>query len=271
MPRARRVYHAVLVRKLLSDGALTIRGLTGRLIWFHLDFNEVEVRQIVTSAAAHGAVESLTTVNGQQAWAPTELGRKLAEPRGAALEDLLSFSGSALASVQQALRDWWAVVVGALAIGGVGIANDNSLLGAIAAFVFLTLLVSQGVRGERDMKAAAECWPRLKEQRTERWRWQTLPGRPEAVAVWILATFGLLSAAWAISGSSPWQGRCLIAAGAAGLVGMVLYRLRLVPLANAWRSRADIPSKSQQRIRRVRHAIAKPLPVLRWLIRGVRT
>jgi hypothetical protein len=236
----------VLVEKLDTDGALSKAALatTRRLGWFELPLEPPEVDQLVASAFAHGIAEPLTEPGSAQQgvetrWLPTERGRQLPFPRGASVLDYGIFAVNIVGNVRRLFTDWWAIALAALAAGGIGIANKDQLLAAAAAFVFVALVILQGMRAERDLKAAAEAWPRLKAERPARWKWQTLSGRAELVAASQLSVMALLAAAWAIDSESAWQRWTLIAALVVTAFALIAYYVRLVPLRRAWKREAS--------------------------------
>jgi hypothetical protein len=243
MPAARRVYHGVLVEKLENDGALTTDELTMRLGWFELPFQPSEVKALVASARAHGVIEPLPQPgsegkDAEARWITTQRGRQLPVPRGASARDYGSFLTNVINDIRELFKNFWPIVLAALAAGGIGIANDTQLQAASGVFLVVALVVIQGLRAERDLEAAARAWPRLKIERWPRWKWQTLRGRAEFVAASQLSVAALLAAAWAID-SNAWERRIEVAAAVVAAATGIAYRQWLTPLARAWKAPGD--------------------------------
>jgi hypothetical protein len=244
--RARRVFHAVLVEKLETDGALTLEKMKERLFWFHVQLTDTEVDQLVASAARHGVIEPLEKAgpdleencqeNGgkDQRWIATDRGRDLPNPRGTAFEDFGALMPRAIEQLQRAAGGWLTLLIAALAIAGFSatLGTGGRIVGAATILGFLAIWCYHGVRGERDLAAAAEVWPRFKETQTARWQWQTAKFRSE-----ILMGGSLASAGFFLAALAAWSrvSQALVAIGiVVGLGTGIYFLVRIRPLRNAW-------------------------------------
>jgi hypothetical protein len=239
------VFHAVLVMKLDSDGALTLRELKQRLFWFGVKMTDNEVDQLVASAARHAIVVPLANAGPglgeeeieQTRWIPTDRGRELPSPRGTGFEDFGSLLPVVLRQLQQAIAAWFPVLVAALAAVGfsASLGAGGRAAGAVTLLVFLVVWCGYGIRGERDLAAAAEIWPRFREARPKRCQWQTSRWRAETLVGGAVSAVALFLAALVVL-----ELRTSLVLVGAGLITLfvtwIIYRLRILPLFEAWQA-----------------------------------
>ena len=199
-PRARGVFHEVLLAHLNERGASTMEELeVSEFGWQSLPFDREETTEILESARRHGLIAPLgQTVDGHERrvqgveWAPTVRGATLSRPKGISRRDLL-------AGVAQGPRVFRKTYTDLLTLAAfvVGAATLNSLtdhwtvrLGAACAvvIVLVSLAVARGTRGEHRIRDAAEAWPRLKELRPLLYKWQ----RHSVARFWFLIGVVLL-------------------------------------------------------------------------------
>ena len=202
-PRARGVFHEVLLAHLNEQGASTADELEAReLEWFYLPFERQEIAEIVESARRHGLVAPLgQTVDGHNRrvqgieWAPTQRGAELKRPPAVVSRgDMLSSLRSWPRLLQQA-SGLIALVVGAATLKRMtdqGVVRLG-LAGAVGIVVLLLLLVSSR-RNYGRLRQAALAWSRLQRDRPKFYAWQTARWRFWArLGAWllILASVGL--------------------------------------------------------------------------------
>lgn len=259
MPRARRVFHAILVHKLEMDGALSIEEMHTRLYWFGLRLKELEIEQLVASAERHGVIVPLAKAGAKPEherkairWIATADGRALPYPRGASLEDLGSLIPAALEQLRTGVLAWLTAIATLLAAVGLASsgAAEKRIVAVFLVFAFVLLLGLAGIKAERDLAAAANAWPRFKKQRPRRWEWQTLPGRSEVSTFANLLAIGLALVSLALV--PTWVPALLFAAAGAIVAGAsrLIYVTRLRRLAEEWRNEAKFSSRGTQRKRR---------------------
>lgn len=239
--RARRVFHAVLVAKLESDGALTENKLAQRLYWFEVALSEKEVEQLIASAARHGMIVPLPDAgplleddeNGEIRWIPTERGRALPHPRGSALGDLGALLPGALDQLRAGLSGWSALAVAVLAATGIGAAvgPGGKVAGALTLFLFLLAWCLAAVRAEGDLAAAAAVWPRFRRCHPKRWEWQVAPLRAELLMGGILLATACFLVGWVADSRVPAYGGVLI-----GFVVLLIWAIYALPKKRAWQA-----------------------------------
>lgn len=273
-PRARRVFHAILVKKLEMDGALTVKELQGRLHWFKLKLNDLEVDQLVASAARHQVIEPLTDPNPtpedeetDTRWVATDRGRQIPYPTGASFEDLGTHAPSVFARLTGSFSAWSALALTFVAALGAGaITADKTLAAAFVIFAFVALVCFAGVQAERDLKAAGAAWPRFQKRYPLRWKWQALPGRSEVVTAGALIALAFVLAAWVAHPDEDASRNLALVAAAVGVATLLLHLLRLAPLSREWRAESKVRSRWAQRRSRLIKKLAS-LRKLSWILK----
>lgn len=239
---ARRVFHGTLAAELNDRGAATVDELYLRFDCFLLPLTHKEIRQVLESARREGLVAEVADawdgygepVAGQ--WTMTEKGRRLRRPRALALPDLghlLFDENDRAAKFFDLGKTIITVLVPILALVGIERLEANEA-GKWAAFagvgVVLGWMVLYGLRAELDLRAAADSWPRLQQERKARRRYQMS---------WIRTAYlpTALAAAYAAAGLGVGLGfppAWWYATAALALALGVLYILLVLPLYRAW-------------------------------------
>jgi hypothetical protein len=244
-----------------------------RIGWFLLACADHEVEQIVESARRHGIIvplaEPSTSDPALPRWIAAEAGRKLPFPRNTAPGDLSAHLPSALERVRALVTGWSAAALAVIAAAGVGagvVTSQIAIAGGIAAVV--ALVAAAGVRAERDLQAAAHAWPRLKAERPNRWRWQTMPGRSEVTAVGTFSAISLVLLAWILGLDSVAGKACTVAGAAVAVITALIYLCRIRPVSKAWRDEVGLSSKWSRRGRSLKGRVGGLKPVASWVFRG---
>jgi hypothetical protein len=247
--RARRALYGFLVYNLDTWGARSVEQMAGELEWFNLHLSDGETKHLVDSARRHGMVKAIgdekdvygTSVHPQ--WIPTERGLRLACPRGASPGDLWVASLKVGDQLRGAFKEWWTLVVLASGLFSIQIARGDTLDGWLfvaAGLIVVAIVLSLGVRGELDLKAMAESWPRLEKYRPARHAWQVHPVRPWLVATEVfLCVAGGVIAAFAVIRGLSWGWLAVAATVAFSVVAWCLYRRVVRGLDHAWLEEQD--------------------------------
>jgi hypothetical protein len=225
---------------LKDRGAATVEELYLRFDCFLLPLKEPEIRQVLESARREGLVAEVPDerdgygeeVTGQ--WTTTEKAQRLGRPRTLALPDLgylIVGENDPLVKVFDMVKTAAAAAIPGLALLGIdkldpGTTTKWAAYAGVGAAI--AALVAYGLKGELDLRAAAESWPRLEEERRERWEYQKswpcvawLPG--------VIAAIYVAAGLWLGLGFFDWWAYAIPAALAAGLYFKVV-----LPMYRAW-------------------------------------
>ena len=240
--RARRVFHGTLAGELNDRGAATVDELYLRFDCFLLPLAKGEIRQILESARREALVAEVPDerdgygVAVDEEWTTTEKGQKLRRPRALALPDLgyLLFGERDRAAKAFDLgKTLVTMLVPVLALVGIerweagDVAKWAAFAGIGAVIVWMLLY---GFKGELDLRAAADSWPRLEAQRPERWRYQMSWARTAYLPA-LLATIYAAAGLGLGFGFVAWW---WYGVAAAAVVAAVVYILVVLPLYRAW-------------------------------------
>lgn len=182
--RARRVFHGTLGAELKDRGAATVDELYLRFDCFLLPLDRAEIRQVLESARREGLVSEVPDqqdgygeeVTGQ--WTVSEKGQKVNRPRTLALPDLgylILGEHDRWVKTFDMVKTAIAAAIPIAALVGIKQLDPNEStkwVGFAAAGVVILCWIAYGLRGELDLRAAADSWPRLKEERRERCDYQ---------------------------------------------------------------------------------------------------
>lgn len=175
----------------------------------------------------------------EEQWTTSEKGRKLRRPRSLALPDLgyLLFGESdRAAKVFDMAKTIATMAVPILALVGIERLDTDAVtrwaifagIGAVLAWVVL-----YGLKGELDLRAAADSWPRLSVQREERWRYQMSWPRTAYLPMVLTLAYAAAGLGLGLGFTTVWW----LALAAAALALAVLYLTLILPLYRAWHSR----------------------------------
>lgn len=242
--RARRAFFGFLVYSLDMWGAGPADEMAGNLGWFYLQLTDGESKHLLESARKHGMVRALgddrdvygSAIDPQ--WIPTDRGLKLAQPRGASTGDLWRGGLAIFDQIRVAFKDWWTLVALVAGLLSIQIARGDTLGGWLVIGLVVTiwtLILLVGLRGELDLKAMAQCWPRLAVYRPARYAWQVNDLRPWLEFGTRAVTFaGLAVAVLALVNGWGWWWAALLATGAFRAATWGVYRWRIRPLRRKW-------------------------------------
>lgn len=252
-PPVQRHYLAMLVDYLTQKGASSTVELTGSLRWFDLTLTANEVEWLVDTARRHGLIAPLGIERDARGipvddeWVPTEAGSKLRRPRGARIADLRTNLGEGvglIGSATEFMKPLTPVLVlfGSLA----GVAALKQRLGAdllpplvaATALALIGVVLLLGMHGERSLRAAAVCWPRLEAYRPAVYEWITCRWRSWAfgIGLWVCVALPAAAAVTGMEGAARWVWVSLLAltAYAASVLVGLFVRWR-APLHRAYR------------------------------------
>jgi hypothetical protein len=197
--RARRLFHADLVR-FLADRKMTVEEmLCGRIEALELRFTKEELDDLLRSAAGVYSHVECVTESGEQKYRATPKGENLPPPRSVSLAE----RPNVFLLGRHAGKRWWAAVGFVSLLTGLSIASlrdaeawQRELAIAVGALGLILLMLLYGFLGERDLKAAALAWPRFKDYRPHFYDWVTHSWRQAffPIAGWVFGA--LLAATW---------------------------------------------------------------------------
>jgi hypothetical protein len=241
---ARAVFHSVLAIDLKARGGASAEQLYHRLSWFMLPFNRNEIFQILDSARRNGIVKQLDdgldafgrVISGE--WVLTEDGGKLKRPRALALPDLgRGAVSSSTAGFSTAFTSIKGLLLGLAPYLTVlfGVRLDSHHMArwilAVAGALVLGIVLGNGVVGDLKLREAARSWPRMREKRPSRHKYQLSRARlvfiPAAMGVvYLTAAVGLVLsvAMWKIA--IPCIGEILVV--------VFIYLDSLLPMRQEW-------------------------------------
>ena len=239
--RARATFNAILATDLQRRGSATVEQLYQRLSWFYLPFDRKEIGQLIESAQRGGYIERETDAvdsRGRQVsdrWGLTEKGEKLKRPRALSLPDLGqgAFGNRAgYSTVFGSVKGMLLAVVPYLALTGLNIKEKQlplvgELAGVLAGLIVLATVLATGIRGDLRLRAAALSWPRLKEKRNARFRFQLSYMRMAFLPALLVSVY-LVGAVVIFSRPAA----ALLGVGLS--IGLFVWALWMWPLRQAW-------------------------------------
>jgi hypothetical protein len=233
----------VLAVDLKGRGVATADQLFHRLSWFMLPFTRGEIWQILESARRAGIVTRMgDNVDAlgrpvSEEWALTEEGRKLKRPRALSLPDLglnAIRSRAGFSTVFSSTKDLLLGTLPFLTIflgAKLDLAAEGRWVSVIAGAVVLGTTLVNGAIGDLKLQAAAQSWPRMREERPARYRFQLsrrrlafIPG--SMIVLYAIGAAGVLLLL-------PWW-RILIAAAIAVIAACFVYLFSLRKMRKAW-------------------------------------
>ena len=239
---ARRVFAGALTNHLRRRGATPTDDLVGSLSWFWLRLNRAEVEEVIDVSRRDGYVAPLGQAKdaagkpiAEDEWALTDGGHKLERTRALSLRDSIVAIRGIGKPVVSATEKWSKRVAAALAtvLPALAISIETTTsIAVIATGAILALALSSSLRGERELRRAAEHWPRLRICRPSIYAWQTTAWRPwERLPIAAVAVAYLIASALALRITDTWKFNVLIALIVAIVLGVVVWRR----LGKTWR------------------------------------
>lgn len=238
--RARRVFHGTLAAELNDRGAATVDELYLRFDCFLLPLERGEIMQVLESARREGFVAEVSDERDgygaevSEQWTTTEKGRKLRRPRALALPDLgylLVGERDRAAKAFDVGKTLATVAIPALALAGIERLDPGDLTKwAVFAGVGVAILsmIAYGLKGELDLRAAADSWPRLQAVRPERFAFQMSWIRAVYLPAFIAAVYIAVGLGLGFGAAEWW-----VYAAALALAAVIYFAL-VLPLYTAW-------------------------------------
>jgi hypothetical protein len=239
---ARRVFAGALTNHLRRRGATSTDDLVGSLGWFWLRLNRAEVEEVIEAARRESYVAPVGQSKdaagepiAKDEWTLTDRGRQLERTRAFSFRDSIVAIRGIGKPVVSATEKWSKRVAAALVTVLPALAfslEASTSIAVIASGVILVLALSSSLRGETELRRAAEHWPRLRICRPRIHAWQTTAWRPwERLPIAAAAVAYLIAAAVALRITDTWKFNVLIALAVAIMLGVVAWRR----LGKAWR------------------------------------
>ncbi|MGH2974919.1 MAG: hypothetical protein ACRDLL_08655 [Solirubrobacterales bacterium] len=236
---ARRVFEGALTGHLRRRGAVPIAKLVGAVGWFWLRLDQTEVERVVDAARRDGLIAPLGQSRdaageeiGDDEWTLTDRGRELERTRALSIRDSIVAMRGVGQPVVSAAEKWGKRIVAIaapflpfLALGS-GL-NVSVAIAVVAAGAILALSLGAGLRGETELRRAAEHWPRLRTCRPNIHAWQTASWRPwERVPIAAAAALYLIASAAILRCTDTWSFNVWLALGvAAAIAALAWWRL----------------------------------------------
>lgn len=260
---ARRVFAGTLTNHLRRRGATSTDDLVGKLGWFWLRLDQDEVEEVVDACRRDGYIEPLGQERNAAGapiatdeWTLTDRGRKLERTRALSLRDSIVAVRGIGKPVFSATEKWAKRVAATLATVLPALAlslEASTSIAVIAVGAILASLASSSLRGEAELRRAAEHWPRMRICRRRIYDWQTTGWRPwERVPIAGGVALYLLGSAIALRATATWEFNILIGVA----VAIVLAALAWWRLHKAWQRWWGLNKafqKERERVRRLRH------------------
>jgi hypothetical protein len=239
---ARRVFEGALTGHLRRRGATTAAAMHGALGWFWLRLSTAEIAATIDASRRDGLVAPLEQSKDaagkpvvEDEWGLTDQGRSHERTRALSLRDSIVAIRGVGTPVVSTSEKWVKRVAAVLAtvIPTLALSTSVSVLtGVVAAGIIIALTANTGLRGETELRQAAEHWPRLRTCRPNTHAWQTTIWRPwERVPIALVATAYLVAAALALRLSDTWKFNVWIALG----IGIAAAAIAWWRLGKVWR------------------------------------
>ena len=238
---ARRVFEGALTGYLRRRGAAATNELLGDLGWFWLRLNRTEVERVIDASRGDDYVAPLGQAKDaagiglfRDEWALTDRGRQLERTRALSLRDSIVAIRGVGKPVFSAAETWGKRVTAVLApfLPFLALPIGASVsIAVVAAGAVLALGLSASLRGETELRRAAEHWPRLRTCRPKIYTWQTTAWRPwERVPIAIVAAAYLVTSAIVLRWTGAWK----FDVWSAIAFGVGIAALSWVRLGDAW-------------------------------------
>ena len=250
--RARALFSTVLAADLNQRGAASVDELYYRLSLFELPMSRIEIRQLAESGRRLGLIKPSgykqdlygnPTVSEDRPdideWTTTKAGQKLQRPRALTLADLTYKAAGERDRVSKLFDTTKSsaglLIPAAISLIGAKVLADGKVAAwatAVAVLVVLLWLLAQGMKGELELRAAAQSWPRFKAERSHRYHYQMNWARSLFTPTAILILY--LTAASALVGLTGLK----LALGlvlAELLLAFLLYRFWIRRLRERWK------------------------------------
>lgn len=239
---ARRVFAGALTGYLRRRGAAPVGEMVGGVGWFWLRLSQPEVERVIEAARRDGLVTPLgqaKDASGAEVaadeWGLTDRGRELERTRALSFRDSVVAIRGVGQPVVSATEKWGKRVIAVVAplapflALGTGL-NISVAIAIAAAGAILALSLGAGLRGETELRRAAEHWPRLRSCRPNIYAWQTTAWRPwERVPIAAAVVLYAIASAVLLRATETWRFSIWIACAIALALGaFAWWRLREV-------------------------------------------
>jgi hypothetical protein len=262
---ARRVFGGALTGHLRQRGATPTEKLVGGVGWFWLRLNRTEVERVIDAARRDGLVAPLGHAKDSagkeiddEEWVLTDRGRELERTRALSFRDSIVAIRGIGEPVVSTAEKWGKRVASIIApfvpfiALGSGL-NISIAIAVVSAGAILALALGNALRGEAELRRAAEHWPRLRTCRPNIHAWQTKSWRPwERVPIAGVAALYLIVSAVILRCTHTWDFNVWIALAVGAFAGGVAWwRLRhgwgqWLRLNKAFRDERDLVRKRRR-------------------------